>query len=139
MKARDIIPGWPKPRSVLVWRREWDPLYLLFGWPRANWYSRDGIIDIEGSSRQEEFAAEVEYHAGQQAMVNAHFEKWRNRPTTFGKAWTVAPDGILTNPRGITVWTMYDSKTGKPVAGIKYRLIDKDLEIIEGVGVPLCP
>lgn len=78
MKARDIIPGWPRPRSVLVWNRDWDWHYLRYAWGIGSWYSRDGSLDVDGSDRwRKEFEANVAYHRAQQAMVNAHFEAWR--------------------------------------------------------------
>lgn len=74
-KARDIIPGWPKGRSV--------------GWNKHNLsedarYKRYWIFRTYRSTEMEAHAAqEAAYHAGQQAMVNAYFEQYRNPTFPF--------------------------------------------------------
>lgn len=64
MKARDIIPGWPRGRTTVGGRDL--AYYEFFSWP---WPSR--FLTLE------ELDQERKYHEGQQSMVNSYFEEWR--------------------------------------------------------------
>lgn len=70
MKARNIIKGWPRPRSTVSWKPkpyEWinDSLF----W----WLYRD----IKSSEMQESLKLDNLYHQMQQAMVNEYFASYR--------------------------------------------------------------
>jgi hypothetical protein len=64
VKARDIIPGWPKPRSASCWS------YNVYWLP---WFpSLDERLADEQATRA--------YHKEQQRMVTAWLERWRHPP-----------------------------------------------------------
>jgi hypothetical protein len=70
MKARDIIPGWPRGRST--WAHapsRWDLEGFDFGQNRLAW--RDRVRKCS------DLKVDVIYHEAQQRMVNAYFERWR--------------------------------------------------------------
>lgn len=58
MKARNIIPGWPRGRSTESASK----------WTMPRWFRYWDDPDADATEA---------YHAGQQAMVNAYFEQWR--------------------------------------------------------------
>jgi len=61
VKARDIISGWPKPRSSSCWSFD----VYFFSWSPAS------------KERLRDQAAAKAYHEGQQRMVNQYFEQYR--------------------------------------------------------------
>lgn len=65
MKARDIIPGWPKSRSMSAFT----PHRGLAFWFR--------LVRADDPRELADLMANIEYHEAQQRMMNAHFEKWR--------------------------------------------------------------
>lgn len=70
MKARDVVPGWPKGRSTSLPLQEW-------AWP--TWTLPYFRYKSDADTRQwrSDRYAEADYHAKQQAMVTAYFEQWR--------------------------------------------------------------
>jgi hypothetical protein len=67
VKARDIIPGWPRPRSTSTFpcpTRDDMRLWICFFGPPSN-------------ARLECWEHMLAYHEGQQRMVNQWFERWR--------------------------------------------------------------
>lgn len=67
MKARDIIPGWPRGRSVAGPRPKIALAGELF------------FVLLHSSEMIEQARLEDAYHGDQQDMVNAYFESWRLR------------------------------------------------------------
>jgi hypothetical protein len=57
VKARDIIPGWPRGRSTVVLWPDWECAPWLW---LTNWKSAEGYAD---------WAADREYHEAQQRMT----------------------------------------------------------------------
>ena len=72
LKARDLIPGWPRGRSTVVgWNVDGLAMFGFLGW-----YPRD-----EHSRTQAwlEIAESRAYHAGQQAMVDGYRNQWSGK------------------------------------------------------------
>jgi len=66
LKARDIIPGWPKGRSTSTFILNRDDLVWCLWLNRANYHK--SFFEMKAS---------VEYHEAQQRMMNGYFERWR--------------------------------------------------------------
>lgn len=89
LKARDIIAGWPRPRTVLnLHRRDtmfdfvfWNRRFFL-GWPKEE-------LDLYAK----EIEAEDTYHQMQQAMVNEWFSRYRTGDKQFQPKETFAGPG----------------------------------------------
>jgi hypothetical protein len=71
MKARDLVPGWPRPRSTVV--LAWNWRCFSFG----GRYLRGRVAEDEWLKYESERKANDEYHEGQQAMVDSYFERYR--------------------------------------------------------------
>jgi hypothetical protein len=66
-KARDIVPGWPRPRRTIGW-----DTYPAFIFPRFYLYD-------DQDSFEREAQADYEYHQAQQRMVTEFLEQPLNR------------------------------------------------------------
>jgi hypothetical protein len=73
LKARDIIPGWPKGRSTSVFGPLNSSLILWFASIRAREDECDKL-------RFAEQLASLEYHQAQQNLLHAYFEAYRSKP-----------------------------------------------------------
>jgi len=71
MKARDIIPGWPRGRSTTVAfeNERWSWPWYSFG---NMWRMRDQSYSETESRLRADYEAEVEYHRKQQEMVDVY-------------------------------------------------------------------
>jgi hypothetical protein len=91
MKARDIIPGWPRghstsvlsvsPHEKLFWFRFNNRLLGKFP-PRYTPETRDHLLYVARV-----VGDEIDYHEGQQRMFDNFFEEWRtpDAPNEWGR------------------------------------------------------
>jgi hypothetical protein len=81
MKARDVIPNWPLPRSTSP--PPWDGIEE-FKWRTMfrRFYYTEGDIYLFGRDAREN----EKYHRGQQAMVDA-FREGRLKPDSIMQVW----------------------------------------------------
>jgi hypothetical protein len=100
VKARDIIPGWPRGRTVTV---SFDNTrYLYFDmWP---WLDRTSF------AMQHQLGIDRVYHQMQQAMVNEWFEKYRTK-----------------DDRDIILWVCNELRLSKAYEIFNLELDDKPL------------
>lgn len=80
MKARAVIPGWPRGHSVTVaaHNTEWqigEDMLVCWYWPRrAGWRY---YLKPERGSLLEDHRLNVAYHAGQQKMFDDFLSRYR--------------------------------------------------------------
>lgn len=100
IKARDIIPGWPRGRSTVSW--------IYQPWQCINcWWSFTSLNMSD--EMKESLQLDIIYHAMQQAMVNEWFEGKR---VQFEPPYRNALPGEIGHVYEITYKTI-DGKTHK--------------------------
>lgn len=72
VKARDVIPGWPKPRSTSA------------NWVPWRFYALPFYPSHLGETYAEDMTT-VLYHDAQQKMVDDYFEHWRTPSGPFSQ------------------------------------------------------
>jgi hypothetical protein len=74
MKARDIIPGWPRGRSTSSFEGNWA-------------YVNDGFFFRCSDEMRASLRLDAEYHRGQQAMMERYFAQYRSREPVLFQYW----------------------------------------------------
>lgn len=72
MKAREVVPGWPRGRSSESLSRDWELSYRDTYWPRF-FHRNHTPGDIA------DFEANRQYHLDQAEMLNTYLERYRRK------------------------------------------------------------